>query len=136
MMTTNKLKEFSVSPTAWALSIWGGGHTRETDPSQKGWRVRPLTKGNSIVLVGRRGVEGCFSVQPMLEGDLDIALYQETPEQVAAMKAAGEYVDAVFHSVPNTPGWGLTAIELLGEDMKGLEEYRAELASGCRDDAR
>ena len=110
------LKNFTVRPTGWAEFIWGGGHTAETDPTRQGWRVRPLGEGSSTVLVGRKGIEGCFSAR-MVGKEVDVAVYLETPEHVAREFAAGRVVDARYVQVPSSSGWGLTAIEELNKEL-------------------
>lgn len=48
------------------MSIWlGNGHTVDTDPTKRGWRMwniaaDPKRNTFEVVLVGRKGKEGCF----------------------------------------------------------------------------
>ncbi len=109
----SKLIEFSVSPRAWAFDLWGNGHTLETDPSRQGWRKAHAGRCPETVLVGRRGVAGCFSARPYLGNQVDIAVYDETPEEVAAAWAKGESLDAYYVQMPLISGWGLVALEFV-----------------------
>lgn len=111
------LRQFTASPNWWSINIWGGGHTRETDPTQRGWkagRPKETRQGNPLlILVGRRGVKGCFSVLPVV-GILDVLIYDETPEEIIAQW--GRHETPVYsHAmrVDNIPGWGLELIELI-----------------------
>lgn len=106
-----KASEFTLDSRWWLSLIWGGGFTHETDPTRQGWRAARVKKGSEILLIGRRGMAGCASV---LRGSaLDVALYIETPEEVAACikEGNGATLDPIYVSVPETPGWGLAVIE-------------------------
>jgi len=112
------LRQFTASPNWWSINIWGGGHTLETDPTQRGWkagRPKETMQGNPLlILVGRRGVKGCFSVLPCSEGKkLDVLIYDdETPEEIIAQWGRHEtpvYSHAML--VDNIPGWGLDVIQ-------------------------
>lgn len=116
------LKEFKVNPQWWRLNIWGGGHTAETDPTRKGWwAYHGEGSAPDVVLVGRKGVVGCFSARPTMmksaEGNprLDVAFYDETPESVVEGWKTYRYVDASFKMLDDIPGWGLEAIEVVGK---------------------
>ena len=67
-------------------SWWGGGHTPETLPTNKGWRCRFMGNGGftgggrGLWLMGQRNVAGCASIQwyPSMPEEfpaLDVALY-------------------------------------------------------------
>lgn len=112
-----KLNEFTVDSRWWnnPNHQWtGGGHTAETDPTKKGWRAVAFSKGSSFVLIGRKGVPGCFSARLMSDGRIDVAIYDEAvPETaVAALDAKELYAD-VFRQVHGTPGWALEFIQEL-----------------------
>ena len=116
------LKEFTIHPQQqWNnTSPWGGGHTIETDPTRKGWKMR----ANSVhcAVVGQPGKPGCASVMRMGDNQLDVALYEETPNEVSEQLKTG-FVDAVMYvAAPNCPGWALTIIDL-------IEEVRARMAA-------
>ena len=106
---------FTVDNRWWVRNIWGGGHTAETDPTQRGWRAARVTP-NSAVLVGRRGKPGCFSAIQMSDGTIEVALYVETPEEVAASWKKGEVLDCPYRFVPNIPGWALPLIAQIERD--------------------
>lgn len=118
MSMNAKLNEFQSSSRWWLLTIWGNGHTGDTDPTQKGWRAAPV-KGSrtDAVLVGRRGVQGCFSVRRMADGWLDVAIYDETPEEIARCWRESQFCDAIFKRVAHVSGWGLEAIALVEADQ-------------------
>lgn len=115
------LNEFSVSTNWWSLLIWGGGHTLETDPTKKGWRCGLIRKGGENILVGRRGIPGCFSVARMGNNRLDVALYEETPEEVmAGFKTKTVWPE--FITLDEIPGWGLKAVEEVAKMQERLKE--------------
>lgn len=107
MAQTFSLKQFSVSNRWWA--DWaGGGHTVQTDPSNRGWRAAKLSKDGDLVVVGRPGVFGCFSVRQMKDGRLDVAVYDvRTPE---SLKDSIPPADA-YKVVDCIPGWALEFIQ-------------------------
>ena len=113
-----------------SLAIWGGGHTVETDPTRKGWRAKPLGSGSDFVLVGRPGVEGCFSAQvvrafvPGVEAYIDLAIYLDTPSLIAKDRPY-RVANAIYHRIAACPGWGLRAIELLEAEMAASAQYGA-----------
>jgi len=106
--------------------IWGGGHTTETDPMRKGWRACYSGSNKRVLLVGKKDVEGCFSMVPM-EKDLSLAFYLETPEYVNKNINNEEYTDASYEVVPDVPGWGLKAIEILKKEMRSLGYNEEEI---------
>lgn len=108
-----RLNEFT-STTRWWTHLWGGGHTIETDPTRRGWRAFPAGKADAV-LVGRFGVPGCFSAVPLSEGRLDVAFYDEAPEEVARLWKVGEHPDCDYLEVQDCPGWALVAIQKLAE---------------------
>lgn len=114
-MTLAALKEFSVSPQQmWESSFpWGGGHTRETDPTRRGWRIRAISA--ELAVVGRPGVLGCLSVRRMGDGRLDIAMYDEVfPREVDQQLRAKRSTEAdAFYVGSPTPGWALPFIREL-----------------------
>lgn len=141
------LKNFTVReghPLADAATIWGGGHTRETLPTNKGWRARATCKDSPTLLGGRPGVKGCFTAQlvPALvvegqkvaDGYIDLAVYSETPEEVlAALKEAnGSILDPTYHRQAYHPGWGLTAISLVEQQIESDEQYQRDLENDRR----
>jgi hypothetical protein len=109
-MTTTAVAviEFKFS-NRWWDGLWGGSHTAATDPTKRGWRAAPVGK---VLVVGRRGVPGCFSVMQLSDGRLDVAVYDEaTPESIAAGLRGGVAVDVDGLWTANpTPGWALPFI--------------------------
>jgi len=101
---------------AMKFLMWGGGHTMETDPTKKGWIAKRLKEGSDILLVGRRGVEGCFSVDLWDSGQIDVAVYLDTPEYVAANAKMGRNTDAWFFQMDMYPGWALACIRILEQE--------------------
>ena len=54
-------------------------------------------------LVGYKGKVGCFSVLPLSNGMLDIALFSSTPEDLSV----ADVQDAIYIELDGTtPGWG------------------------------
>lgn len=104
------LKEFSGSPRWWDF-IWGSGWTPETDPTRQGWRCRPQRGDASVVIVGQAGVPGCASAAR--GATLDVAVYDESPEEVSAALATGRFLDPVYVQIPECSGWGITVLELI-----------------------
>lgn len=100
------LKEFRISFRWW--DDWaGGGHTIQTDPTNRGWRCALLTKGSDVAVLGRRGVPGCFTVQK-LSGVLDVAVYDELcPEDLVKRIPPAD----AYKQVPAIPGWALGLIQ-------------------------
>ena len=116
-------------------SWWGGGHTPETLPTNKGWRCR--FKGNGgftgggrgLWLMGQRNVAGCASIQwyPSMPEEfpaLDVALYDETPEEISAIIKAGKSMEGIYVKTPvlELGGTGLLVIQF-------IEHRRLECAS-------
>jgi hypothetical protein len=121
------LREFSLPAGHWWRSSipWGGGHTPQTDPGSitkpvsERWRLaHGEGSGPDVVLGGRKGRPGCFSVRPLSGGTLDLAVYLETPEEVSAAWQAGVNLDPSYHEITNVPGWGLVAIELVEAELR------------------
>ncbi len=109
-----ELREFAVTDRWWE-GLWGGGHRPHHDPVSQGWQVHPV-KGTDrrVVLIGRKGQPLCASVVRLSNG-LDVALYDECPEQVAWAIEEGRVgdLDPRYIQVDNYPGWGLSVIEAL-----------------------
>lgn len=126
-MATSTLREFTIDATStWrATSPWGGGHTHETDPTQKGWILRVLrARTPGLCLLGQRGQSGCATVSPIGCGAFDVALYLERPQTIEKGLGTGSLPTPItFIWVASTPGWGLTVIE-------EIERIRRE----CADD--
>ena len=101
------LKPFKVDTTIPAFMWAGSGHTAETDPCKRGWRLRPIRSKSCIQLLGRRGANGCFTIRVMHDGKLDVAYYLETPEEVIS---ADCHLDAQYICVEYTSGWALPHI--------------------------
>lgn len=114
-------KEFSVSPRSqWsASSPWGGGHTTETDPTRKGWRL--VASSHQLAVIGQKGVKGCASVMPLSDGRLDVAYHDEAkPEELAARFSKNERVGGDgYLPVDGIPGWGLLVIEEIERIRRG-----------------
>lgn len=111
-LRADKLREFKTDPAWWRLTLWGGGHTSETLPTNRGWRAAKAG-GPDVVLVGRKGVKGCFSARPFGEGRLDVAVYGESPEEVVSAWKAREYLDPIYKTVEHVPGWALPFVREL-----------------------
>lgn len=96
----------------WWERIWGNGHTHKTLPTNRGWKAALIEKGSKTLLVGRRGKEGCFSVQQWPDGLLDVAVYYDTPEDVRTtlLNTGGGGLDARYVQVKDICGWGLPFI--------------------------
>jgi len=109
------LKSFSISPQAsWeGTSPWGGGHTHETDPTRRGWRLRAVS--TNLAIIGRRGKPGCISVMPISGGQFDVAWYEEDPATVDANlrqpREDRDNLDPIYVPVAAVPGWALRFIE-------------------------
>ena len=112
------LKSFPLS-TWSATSPWGGGHTAETDPTRKGWRL--VASSHQLAVIGQKGVKGCASVMPLSDGRFDVAYYDDSkPEEIAARFAKGERVSGDgFTQVTESPGWGLAVIEEIDRIRRG-----------------
>jgi hypothetical protein len=103
------LKEFRATST-WESSFpWGSGHTAETDPSRRGWRLRGVS--SYVAVIGRTGVRGCFTVVP-LSGGYDVATHDEIkPEEAFKRLKAGErLVGDAYRQVGTHSGWALELI--------------------------
>jgi hypothetical protein len=111
-----------------AMTFWGGGHTHETDPTNKGWKAARPQKSSQLLLVGQPGVSGCATLS--LRGDeVDVAVYCETPAFIRTSLAKGESTDAMYHQLPNISGIGLSVIQLITDErvsqLKGWAEVIA-----------
>ena len=130
-----KLKTFRAPPLA--IMPWGGGHTRETDPSQNGWTCRQFGRA---YLISRKGDKVCASAVRMVRCRLRcrgsrcrcqgwaVALYWNTPDDVVryletghGFDSGGWTIDARYDSLVGGPGWGLTVIELLDIERQNME---------------
>jgi hypothetical protein len=63
------------------MSSWlGGGHTVDTDPTQRGWRMWNLAGVEGaryeFVLVGRKGMNSCFTARTTDEGQIDVYMFE------------------------------------------------------------
>lgn len=110
-----ELIEFENPGHTFGLDIWGGGHTPASVPTAQGWRVVRSTTaaGSPRLLVGRRGMPGCFSAMPLSDNRVDVCLYEETPEEVSAAWKQRVPLDGMFKVVSAYPGWGLSVLELV-----------------------
>lgn len=92
----------------------------------QGFKV-PLLKKKKAVFAedvhvgGIRGQKGCFSVRKLPSGDLDVAIYEETPEDVVPG-------DAEYHTLDNFPGWGWEAWGLVQKWMSEIEKLNGVAA--------
>lgn len=100
--------KFTASSHPSIAHVWGGGHTRETDPTQRGWRCRAQPgRLGQLFVIGRRGVSGCASIL-LLGSGLDVAIYDNlTPLEVSEGLATGRVIADEYLALPNVPGWGL-----------------------------
>lgn len=102
------------SSARWWDNIWGGGHNQHTYPVNRGWRAALSKKGGKVLIVGRHGVEGCFSVMELGNSDLDVATYYElTPKQLAALLEAGRVQADAYKVVDNNDGWAMPFIQAM-----------------------
>ncbi len=113
-----KLKEFKASwrSNPLVVNAWGGGHTHETDPTRRGWRIRPVKENRKgAILFGRPGKPGCFSVVSLSDGELDIAMYDGRPEDVSDYLRTGQHCegswDPDYHEAKNISGWALEFVQ-------------------------
>lgn len=78
---------------------------------------------DKVVLVGQRGTPGCATVMAYGDGQLDVALYCEKPEEIRdSLKRtdrAGH--DADYVQIPDVSGCGLRVIQL-------IEKLRSDLS--------
>ena len=115
-MTNNSanvvLRDFKVSANWWNLDIWGNNHTILTDPTKKGWRAFRAPINAKLVLVGRKGVKGCFTALLLSNNKIDVLIYDDfTPEEVIAIWEKNErplFDDSMM--LDNICGWGLSVI--------------------------
>lgn len=106
-------REFAASDRWWE-GLWGGGHQPLRDPVSQGWRAYPVKGNKQVIVIGRKGQPLCASVVQMHVG-LDVALYDECPEEVAKAVEQGRAGDLNprYIQIDNYPGWGLSVIETL-----------------------
>jgi hypothetical protein len=104
------LKDFIVSREF--VCPFGSGHTLETDPTKKGWKIRSLYKGSEVWLIGRPGIQGCATAQYTVGGQIGIKLFPEaTPLEVATGKTQ---MHAEYDMVrPDISGWALYILDKL-----------------------
>ena len=116
------LKKFkSAKPLTPTHGFWGGGHTPETDPTRKGWRCRPIVKGSGVYLLGQKGKEGCATLRYIGEGDWDVALYDEAPEEILRRFKEGVYLGATRYETAQEllmGGMGLGIIQRIEEERE------------------
>ena len=108
--------------------FWGGGHTNETLPTKKGWKAARPSSGSQLLLVGQRGAEVCATLLHnggRRAGTVDVAIYDETPEEIRSRLAKGEGTDAMYHEIPNIPGVGLRVVQLIEEARQQNADYNA-----------
>ena len=127
------LKEFTTSKMWWSLTIWGGNHTVQTDPTKHGWCcARPKASSSSdVVIVGRPGTPGCFSAVPLPYDRVDVAIYDDTPEDVAKALLSATPLDVFYKVLPMTPGWGLEAIAQI-QRRSASSACHCSCYCGCR----
>ena len=95
-------------------SLWGGGHTSETDPIAQGWRCRRVR--DDLWLMGQRGEEGCASFR-IVDGQWDVAVYDRAPHEVHHALVEGSPLgDGPYHQIPDVPGFGLRVIQFIREN--------------------
>jgi hypothetical protein len=101
--------------------IWGSGHDPQTAPWLE-WRARPALPGSAVLLIGRPGVEGCITAMAYREDLLDVAFYDEKPEEIlASLRESGKSGhDAMYKQLDKVPGWGLEALRILAEYREGM----------------
>lgn len=110
------LKEFKISShQMWASTHpFGGGHTIETDPTRRGWRIKSQ---GQVAIVGRFGQKGCMSVVTV-SGGYDVGTYEDlAPEELSKLFYSGEQVIADgYRTVSEHSGWALPFIHELESD--------------------
>jgi hypothetical protein len=132
----NMLKAFpapTLSTTLMFMCVWGGGHTRETDPTRNGWRFRALPGARAgVYLIGQAGKEGCATAR-LVGSDFtgwewDVGIYWETPEEVSlyvtspAPGPEGPFCDARFVQTADVPGWGLDVIREIEDEVRRVTD--------------
>ena len=117
------VKEFTVNTLlkhTTEMSSWiGGGHTVDTDPTNRGWRMWNIAgvegKRYECVLVGRRGMVGCFTARLNDEGDMCIVEFKfDKTEHVREWivndnNEHGCEPDCI-RDMDHHPGWALSII--------------------------
>jgi hypothetical protein len=106
------LKEFTTSSNWWAgpVSIWGGGHTQETDPTKQGWKAKKATPrfSEDKCIVGQSGVPGCALVSyEMPWENVIISYFREDPKFVAQHPECEAFEWDQYDYIS---GWGLKVI--------------------------
>lgn len=97
---------------------WGSGHTIETDPTKRGWRMVAISE--HLAVIGQKGVPGCISVMPLGRNELDVAIYDELkPEELDRQLREGTVYADLFRQTTIHSGWALQFIE-------EIEAYRQE----------
>ena len=118
-----KLRKFRVSSRP--IMPWGGGHTAATDPTRNGWSIKKVGRA---YLIAKKGDVVAASARKV--GDKwDVALYWNKPSDVRRYLRTGHQFDSegytiepTYETVPDTPGWGLTVIDLLDRERRVLKE--------------
>ena len=125
----NMLKAFPAPILSTLMCVWGGGHTRETDPARKGWRVRAEAEGprGTVYLIGQRGRPGCATAR-LVGSDFtgwewDVGIYWETPAEVSRyVTGEGPFCDARFVQTADVPGWGLEVIREIEDEVRRVTD--------------
>ena len=112
--------------TRW-FEFWAGnGHTIDTDPTRKGWKVKQVRgRKDQLVIMGRvvdgKQLAGCASILPLSDGRLDVAIYEDlTPKEVLDTWANGDYIDCPYFQIKDVSGWGLAVISRIEADLAWL----------------
>jgi len=116
-----KLKKFKTSHRWWGLDIWGNGHTVATAPTLHGWHARKSPWREDVVIIGQSNTAVCATATLDGSGDVDIAFYDESPEELSSMIKSGQQPDTYYIQVRFVSGWGL-------EVLRRIQTQRAELA--------
>lgn len=105
----------------WSDDWTGNGHTTDTDPTRKGWKVKKVKNHPELVVLGLvvegRQQVGCASIRQL--GDkMDVVVYVfETPaEVVEAFDNDG--IEGMYHMIPSVSGWGLAVIRLIEAEVE------------------
>lgn len=121
-------KEFKVSHSQrWQSSLpWGNGHTHETDPTRKGWRLKGL---EYVAVMGQTGVAGCVTVVCLTGGydvgcltdGYDVGFHSELkPEEAFRRLKEGEILHAdEYRQYPSHGGWALPVIARIEAIRRG-----------------
>jgi len=110
------LKQFKCVEDRQWMGVWGGGHTRETDPTMNGWKAKPVIKERpDVLMIGQPGKPVCATVI-RLKDRLDVAVYLETPKEIAEAFKGDRVPDARFVPVADVSGFGLAVIREIQAD--------------------